>query len=259
MDLATQLKLMRLHRDHTRSLDVTPKEPFWLGLGYDYNMEYPSMEGDDTEYFQRVEKILKAKEIVSKHRPGGHDHDQSTHGRRGNQIGDAISDYLDGDESDLRRYVKMVALHAEMSGRETMHTAILRHGTLWKGPTPERNAELIEEYDVQVGQAKECFMNATHAATGNGWKDSDLTYVEGYAVTSLGIPIHHAWLVTPDDEVIDPTWHSQTTPGVDRPLDPGLEYYGIPVSHSYLRQRAIDTEVYGIWQGIGEPPDPEEF
>lgn len=85
------LKIMRLHRDHIRSQDVAPSpDPFWWGLGFDYNTEYVSMEGDDTEFFRRVERMMTNRErvrdaLVAKH--GGSSHDQKDHGNWADRYG----------------------------------------------------------------------------------------------------------------------------------------------------------------------------
>lgn len=67
--------------------------------------------------------------------------------------------------------------------------------------------------DVTRGPAKQCFQNAINIAD-----DDELVYTEGY-VLRPGVPmlIHHAWCVTPDGTVVDPT--------LDRPEE--CAYYGI--------------------------------
>lgn len=51
-----------------------------------------------------------------------------------------------------------------------------------------------------------------------------LTYAEGYALhADVGFPIAHAWLLTPDGCVIDPTWDS-----------PGC-YFGVPLSTKWVK------------------------
>ena len=43
----------------------------------------------------------------------------------------------------------------------------------------------------------------------NAWKvavDKNLRYVEGVAISSVRMPIHHAWCVDADDQVVEVTW-----------------------------------------------------
>lgn len=57
---------------------------------------------------------------------------------------------------------------------------------------------------LRLGPAKGCYSNSAHYALNR----TDVTYVEGYAIDLVGpaIPIEHAWLVSQDGKVIDPTW-----------------------------------------------------
>jgi hypothetical protein len=61
-------------------------------------------------------------------------------------------------------------------------------------------------------KAKQCFLNAARFESQYG-----LTYVEGFAHSI--IPVHHAWCVTADGRVVDPTWHD---------ADETTSYLGIP-------------------------------
>jgi hypothetical protein len=50
-----------------------------------------------------------------------------------------------------------------------------------------------------------CFHNALDYS----WRYDDLTYVEGFALSHIGehpFVAHHAWCVTEDGRVVDPTW-----------------------------------------------------
>ena len=50
----------------------------------------------------------------------------------------------------------------------------------------------------------------------------------------------HAWLVTPDGEVVDPTWREL-----------GNEYYGVPFKLDYVTGTVLANEYYGVldsWQ-----------
>jgi hypothetical protein len=59
-----------------------------------------------------------------------------------------------------------------------------------------------------------------------------LTYVEGYAFSS--IPINHAWLITSDGQVVDPTWEE------------GSSYFGISFDWQKLANTLQITKSYGI-------------
>lgn len=107
---------------------------------------------------------------------------------------------------------------------------LLKHSRIWDAhPCPEAWAR---------GAPRECYRNAGTLALAH----PELTYVEGVA-TSF-IPTAHAWCVTPDGQVVDPTW-----------ANPGqCAYLGIPFKTSFLKRRLVDTEVWGI---IGEHIPPE--
>lgn len=106
---------------------------------------------------------------------------------------------------------------------------LLKHSRIWDAhPCPEAWAR---------GAPRECYRNAGTLALAH----PELTYVEGVA-TSF-IPTAHAWCVTPDGQVVDPTW-----------ANPGqCAYLGIPFKTEFLKRRLVDTEVWGI---IGEHIPP---
>ena len=58
---------------------------------------------------------------------------------------------------------------------------------------------------------KACFANSQYYSQ---LKNKNLHYVEGYALSI--IPVHHAWVVDEDDNVIEVTWDT-----------PGLAYFGL--------------------------------
>jgi hypothetical protein len=172
-----------------------------------------------------VWKKLRARTALTKHLPG--QHDQKTHG---NRYGPSVT---------LRQWLGFVGPRGK---------TFLAHGRSYRVPTVERMRELMEQYDISPGRAKECFMNAASAVVFES--STDLRYVEGYAASI--IPIHHAWLVTPNGEVIDPTWAGQISHGVT--MSPGSEYFGIAFDTDWLRAHLLRTEVWGVFQGIGEAP-----
>ena len=119
--------------------------------------------------------------------------------------------------NEAKRYLQMVAaLRAENTSLERL---ILTHGREWNW------APLAE--GVRTGIPQACFRNAYMLAT----RRRDLTYVEGYGCRI--IPMYHAWCVTRDGVVIDPTWDA--LPREDR--DP--EYFGIPFRLDYVRREML--------------------
>jgi hypothetical protein len=106
---------------------------------------------------------------------------------------------------------------------------VLKHGKAW--PIIAKTLPKGRPRSV----IKECFKNAAQLVL---WRpELQLTYVEGYA---LGIfPVLHAWAVTPDGTVIDPTWNR-------KPYRPGTEYFGIPFKTQFLCQCMIKNGTYGI-------------
>jgi hypothetical protein len=124
---------------------------------------------------------------------------------------------------------------------------VLREGQMFTTP----DAELPD--DVPRGIVKECFKNCMNAVAFGLYQDnSDYFYCEGYAVGL--IPMLHAWLVTPEGKVVDPTWS-----------EPGTEYFGVAFNRKFAQRQTLKQECYGLldawtseWpllQGI----DPEEW
>jgi hypothetical protein len=75
---------------------------------------------------------------------------------------------------------------------------------------------------VKRGAMKQCFYNAYNAML-----DHDgLIYCEGFAQGAV-IPVLHAWCVTEDGRVVDPTWKV------------GSEYIGVPFSSCYVMERFL--------------------
>lgn len=84
-------------------------------------------------------------------------------------------------------------------------------------------------------EVKNCYGNAAADALSYLGGEYDLTYVEGYAISGpAGIPLNHAWLVTPDNRVLDATWGND-----------GRAYFGIKFTDEQLVRLIIATEHYG--------------
>ncbi len=89
------------------------------------------------------------------------------------------------------------------------------------------------------GIAKQCFANSqrivmrSFAKTGMG----GIRYAEGYACSgklSVSLPIHHAWIVDENGQVIDPTWECPET----------SVYFGVTFETGFLRERLATFESY---------------
>lgn len=104
------------------------------------------------------------------------------------------------------------------NGYASMGDFVLKNGT-------DFTATPLQETSLR-GKMKECFKNAANIAL----FESDYIYCEGYA---LGvIPVHHAWVIH-NGQAIEVTWK-----------EPGSEYFGVPISESYLRKRILETECW---------------
>ena len=90
----------------------------------------------------------------------------------------------------------------------------------------------FERVKTKKMQAKQCFANAAHLAIEKGY-----TYVEGYATTKVvNFPLIHAWCVTRDGKLVDPTWQD------------GVEYFGVPIKTDYLLEVLSESGMYGIFE-----------
>lgn len=110
---------------------------------------------------------------------------------------------------------------------------VLDCGTLIKAKPLPRN--------IKHGSPKQCYWNCQELV----FKRKNLTYVEGYAIApQVSIPVAHAWLLTPEGYVIDPTWN---------PL--GIVYLGVPLSTDWiksflkLRKQTTNIQNFSIFQG----------
>jgi hypothetical protein len=114
----------------------------------------------------------------------------------------------------------LLVMEAGMGGR--IQQFVLRHGA------PMTHSPYDAKRFGKQGKIGMCYMNAFHLVLGN----SDMTYCEGYAIQrNLGVPFifGHAWALTPDGQVVDPTWEDATGP----------EYFGVRFQFAYLRQMVM--------------------
>jgi hypothetical protein len=126
-----------------------------------------------------------------------------------------LRDVLDAQASAFER----------LGAPQPMQRVILKHGVGGMG----------SPHNFKMGKPGNCFENAAIAACINN--RHELEYCEGYGFRhSLGIPIHHAWLMTPDGRVIDVTWKDSTD----------CEYLGIRFKDADLRRWLLKGEVYGL-------------
>ena len=133
---------------------------------------------------------------------------------------------------DLMNYTKLIANHQ----RSMKHS----NGNLW-------GYELIEKHGVHFpnvlpklpkgvkkGKPKACYENAYWLAR----KCPDkYIYVEGCAVGI--IPAIHAWCITPDLKVVDPTWRGTL-------FAKDTAYFGIPMDIDWLTCTLINVGTYGV-------------
>tara|TARA_R110001606_G_scaffold281831_1_gene430459 strand:- start:1118 stop:1672 length:555 start_codon:yes stop_codon:yes gene_type:complete len=103
----------------------------------------------------------------------------------------------------------------------------------------EKVSELIDRFTFLFGEPKpkQCYYNSQMAATMN----DEFTYVEGYALCSLGLPLPHAFLVI-NNKVVDLTWRNDNTNDIIKGKH-SLEYLGVPFHIKDIRQACIDTSM----------------
>ncbi len=161
-------------------------------------------------------------------------------------------------EDELSSFVDQVAsMQGEHSDLKFPgdYALVKEYGKVYTPPESIASNELLmAEYGVEVGDLKDCMMNAGRAVV---FDSVDLTYVEGFAISgrSLRLPVHHAWLVTEDGQVIDPTWGQHGAMlaedyriDMDEPEDsePGVLYYGIPFTKKALGLSMVESEMWGM-------------
>jgi len=139
--------------------------------------------------------------------------------------------------SDVENYLEtmcLTQLSCSNRGREdwkylSIEDFVLKEGQMFTAP----DDELPE--GVSLGTVKECFKNCINAVVLNLYadKEDDYFYCEGYA---LGIiPMLHAWLITPEGKVVDPTWR-----------DPGTEYFGVAFKRRFAQRQTMKQGYYGL-------------
>jgi len=208
---------------------------------------------------------------VAKHQPGKHN--QKTHGSWAGTGGDSHWEAGHGERLGERQVnsktgeVEVVGYKHDPSETQPQREIRWRTAAMYgqgprfialgakhyDAPTVEENQARMKEFGIDVGTMGECFANAGREII---MKDTPgLTYVEGFATTDrFDFTTQHAWLVTDDGRVIDPTWSGRDTE-VGK-VNPGIAYYGIPFTNEFVREQALRTEVWGILQGPSGGPVP---
>lgn len=80
--------------------------------------------------------------------------------------------------------------------------------------------------------AKQCFANSQAELMDNPDK---FTYVEGIAIQpSIGLPIHHGWLVDKEGKVLDLTWKEPES----------AIYLGVPFDYKFVLDNMIKSKSY---------------
>jgi len=108
--------------------------------------------------------------------------------------------------------------HCGINGYFCIMDFILQHGREWNPGTV-----------CWAKGRRDCFRHASKAALRN----RDYTYVEGFA--ALLIPVHHAWLVDKNGNVIETTWPMM-----------GSGYYGIPFRADWVRTQQRESDCLSI-------------
>lgn len=115
---------------------------------------------------------------------------------------------------------------------------------------------------VKPGKPNECFANCQRALAASG-----LIYCEGYALQKgASRPSHHAWLTTPEGQVVDLTWTAKKLDLKRGLLPVGVEYFGVPFKTTYVLTQSLRTRMYAallenidegsLWR---ESPRADEF
>ena len=141
----------------------------------------------------------------------------------------AVKANLEIDEG-IREYLEATAAMEQRQSIEGRHyhgyhELVLKEGFAFElAPFPA---------DMVGGLLGHCFSNAFNLSMRN----PELAYCEGFAVSM--IPVLHAWCVTLDGRVVDPTW----TPSNEVE---GLAYFGVPLADDYVRRVALTTKKFGV-------------
>ncbi len=140
--------------------------------------------------------------------------------------------YLASMEEELLKYLHLIAsLRSERFPTWKSYEAfVLCHGQFYTpGPRPS---------SIKKETNRQCFKNAADLV----FRHPELTYVEGWGFNM--IPIHHAWCVTSEGKVVDPTWKEPES----------CIYFGVAFPGNILTAILLQSEVYGVFYKVESRP-----
>ena len=112
-----------------------------------------------------------------------------------------------------------------MQGRNDA-SLCLSHGVL-------RNSSPLPD-EIVRSQAGHCYASAGRLAFA---RPKEYTYCEGWAQSSAGIPLQHAWCLDRRGNVVDPTWAYHK----------GAQYLGVPIKVTALSNHLLKKRTWGFF------------
>ncbi|WP_310412542.1 hypothetical protein [Chamaesiphon sp. OTE_8_metabat_110] len=89
-----------------------------------------------------------------------------------------------------------------------------------------------------IGEPRECHKNAFDVLM--EYPKPELYYCEGFATyAEATMPVYHAWLVSEQGTIIDPTWRKPASF-----IEPA--YIGVVFDREFVRTVAVETGIYGL-------------
>lgn len=160
---------------------------------------------------------------------------------------------MEPTRSILREYLAIMAsLVSGVGGRGGSAYVSIADFVLREGTAYEAAAYDADRWGDETlwTMPRQCFRNALTLVS---WRQSELVYVEGYALHM--IPVPHAWTVErATRRVVDPTWGDT----------PGTEYLGIPFRFEVVDEMTDARGKYGVlddwehdWPLLQQPIDPD--
>lgn len=163
----------------------------------------------------------------------------------------------------IKRHIQMElevrkSLGTAINGYHSVNHYFLENGMEYKSCSLSRKVRLfLDGLDLSEFKLMECFKNAQQLALLES--DFSFTYVEGVAITTVGIPILHAWNVI-DGAIVDLTygplgkvtrkngsWYLRRRHRIFGIIPEGWEYLGVEISNEVIWS---SIRAHGIWQSI---------